>query len=322
MKHTGYLVVVIGLSLGVLNSSCRTETLRVRDHQGPYYDLLVDGTRLVRYMQDYDPNSPQRRFETYKPFHHVYDGPQRLTNGPDGESQYVADNIQYPHHRGIYIGWNKLVCEGKRYDFWHMPNVAQVHQKHERVSSGPRQAAHTAVIHWNDPDGDPVLVERRQITVRRLDDPAIVLLDFRSDLTAVRSDVELDGDPEHAGVQYRAHNDVGAGPKENRAQYLFHAEGIDPRNDKDLPWVAMSHGLAGRRYWVQQMNYPDNPKDTVYSAYRDYGRFGAFCTPTIGKGETLTLRYRFWIGRGEVPSRDELAARYRAYANSPVSGGR
>jgi len=196
-----------------------------------------------------------------------------------------------------------------------MPNVAQVHQKHERVSSGRRQAEHTAVIHWNDPDGEPVVVERRHITVRRLDDPAIVLLDFRSDLTAVRGDVELDGDPEHAGVQYRAHNDVGAGPNENRAQYLFHAEGIDPRNDKDLPWVAMSHGLAGRQYWVQQMNHPDNPKDTVYSAYRDYGRFGAFFTGTIEKGRTLTLRYRFWIGRGQAPSRNEFATQYAAYAD-------
>jgi hypothetical protein len=314
MRCAGYLVAVMSLPLCLLGAACHAADVRDSQKKSEYYDLLVDGTRVVRYMQAWDPGSPQRRFETYKPFHHVYDGPQRLTNGPDGESEYVAKEIQYPHHRGIFIGWNKLVCEGKRYDFWHMQTVAQVHQRHERGTSGNREASHVAVIHWNDPDGEPVLVERRHVTARRLGGSTVVLLDFHSDLTAVRGDVVLDGDPEHAGVQYRAHNDVGTKRKEDTARYLFHAEGIDPKKDKDLPWAAMSYGLGGTRYWVQQMNHADNPKGGVYSAYRDYGRFGAFFTDTIRKDQTLTLRYRFWIGRGETPSREEFAAQYAAYA--------
>lgn len=286
-----------------------------RDNAGRSLDVLVDAKPLLRYMYDFDPSTPQRRFETYKPFLHVYDGMQRLTNGPDGQSEYPADGIQFPHHRGIFVGWNKLGFEGKRYDLWHMPNVAQVHQRFEEKSAEGNVATFVSVVHWNDPDGEPVLVERRHITARRLDDPTVVLLDWRSDLTAVRGEVELDGDPEHAGVQYRAHNDVGSGPDEDRAQYLFHRDAIDPRTDKDLPWVTLSYGLAGRRYWVQQMNHPDNPKNTVFSAYRDYGRFGAFFIGTIGKDRTLTLRYRFGIGRGPTPSREELAARYAEYAN-------
>lgn len=319
MRNTGCLIAVTGLLFGLLGSACRMELVRAREHQGPYHDLRVEGARVVRYMQDYDSSSPQRRFETYKPFHHVYDGPLRLTNGPDGESEYLADDIQFPHHRGIFIGWNRLMYEGKRYDFWHMQTTTQVHQKHERVSSGRRQAGHTAVVHWNDPEGEPVLVERRRVTARGLDDRTVVLLDFHSELTAVRADVLLDGDPEHAGVQYRAHNDVGVAPDSTQAEYLFHEEGIDPREDKDLPWVTMSYGLAGRRYWVQQMNHPDNPKDTVFSAYRDYGRFGAFPVCSIEKSQTLTLRYRFWIGRGPTPSREELAAQYTAYASSSAA---
>ncbi len=293
-----------------------------RDNGGRSLDVLCDGTPLLRYMTEFDPSTPQRRFETYKPFLHVYDGSQRLTNGPDGQSEYVAEKILYPHHRGVFIGWNKLACEGKRYDLWHMPNVAQVHQRFEEKRAEGDVAQFVSVVHWNDPDGEPLIVERRHITARRLADPTVVLLDWRSDLTAVRGDVELDGDPEHAGVQYRAHNDVGAGPDEGKAQYLFHADGIDPRKDKDLPWVTLSHGLAGNRYWVQQMNHPDNPKNTVFSAYRDYGRFGAFFTGKIEKGQTLTLHYRFWIGRGETPSRENLAAHYAAYANPPTTGAR
>ena len=292
-----------------------SDGMSFRDNAGRSLDVLADGKPLLRYMYDFDSSTSQRRFETYKPFLHVYDGMQRLTNGPDGQSEYLADGIQFPHHRGVFVGWNKIGFEGKRYDLWHMPNVAQVHQRFEEKSAEGNVATFVSVVHWNDPDGEPVLVERRHITARRLDDPTVVLLDWRSDLTAVRGDVALDGDPEHAGVQYRAHNDVGTGPNEDRAQYLFHRDGIDPRTDKDLPWVTLSHGLAGRRYWVQQMNHPDNPKDTVFSAYRDYGRFGAFFTGTIDKDRTLTLRYRFQIGRGPTPSRQELAARYAEYAS-------
>jgi len=292
-----------------------SDGMSFRDNAGRSLDVLADGKPLLRYMYDFDSSTSQRRFETYKPFLHVYDGMQRLTNGPDGQSEYLADGIQFPHHRGVFVGWNKIGFEGKRYDLWHMPNVAQVHQRFEEKSAEGNVATFVSVVHWNDPDGEPVLVERRHITARRLDDPTVVLLDWRSDLTAVRGDVALDGDPEHAGVQYRAHNDVGTGPNEDRAQYLFHRDGIDPRTDKDLPWVTLSHGLAGRRYWVQQMNHPDNPKETVFSAYRDYGRFGAFFTGTIDTDRTLTLRYRFQIGRGPTPSRQELAARYAEYAS-------
>ena len=81
--------------------------------------------------------------------------------------------------------------------------------------------------------------------------------------------------------------------------------------------MAMSYGVAGKRYSVLHMNHPDNPKGTVYSAYRDYGRFGAFFKRTIEKNQTLTLRYRIWVGRGEMPGREDLAIRYAVFVNPP-----
>jgi len=316
MRIAGYWIAVAALSIGMLGAAQGADGMAFRDNDGKSMDLLYDGTPLLRYMIEFDPSTPQRRFETYKPFLHVYDGAQRLTNGPDGQSEYVADRIQFPHHRGIFIGWNKLTCEGKRYDLWHMPNVAQVHQRFEEKTVAGDIAKFVSVVHWNDPEGEPILVERRSITAHRLAAPAIVQLDFKSELKAVQGDVQLDGDPEHAGVQYRPHNDVAKGDAADKAKYLFHADGIDPHKDKDLPWVAMTYGLAGKRYVVQHMNHPDNPKGTVYSAYRDYGRFGAFPKTTVKKGQTLTLRYRFWIAQGEMPSRATLAARQAAFANS------
>jgi len=289
-----------------------------KDQKGDYLDLLFDGHKVTRYMYAYDKSSEQRTFETYKPFHHVFDGSGNLlTNGPDGSGLYLRDKILYPHHRGIFIGWNRLTFEGNRYDLWHMKEVHQVHQEFMELAAGPVLARAKALIHWNDRNGEPIIAEQRETTVFRQSSPTILLLDFHTKLKAIRGNVFLDGDPEHAGFQYRAHDDVAKGGKEVKAMYLFHKDGIDAHKDKDLPWVGMSYGLNDRRYSVQHMNHPGNPKPTIYSAYRDYGRFGSFFKEEIGAGQTLRLRYRIWVGPGEMPKRDELADRYAVFVDGP-----
>ena len=291
-----------------------------KNEKGEYLDLLFDGRKVTRYMYAYDTLNPQRVFETYKPFLHVFDeqGQNLLTNGPDGMHPYLKDEIKYPHHRGIFIGWSKLECAGKTYSFWGMGGgVVQRHEKFLEQVAGPVLAGSKTLIHWNDKDGELIVAEQRQTTVFRQSKPTILLLEFRTELKAVRGDVFLNGDPEHAGFQYRAHDAVAKGDKEVKATYLFHKDGIEPKKDKDLPWAAMSYTLNGRRYSVQHMNHPENPEPTVYSAYRDYGRFGAFFQQKINAGETLTLRYRIWVGQGETPQRQVLSSKYSAFVNSP-----
>ncbi|MFC1637182.1 DUF6807 family protein [Planctomycetota bacterium] len=289
-----------------------------QDQPGQHLDLLFDGRKVTRYMYAHDTSNTQRTFETYKPFHHVYDASGNLlTNGPDGVNPYLKDKIRYPHHRGIFIGWNRLTFGGQRYDLWHMPQGHQVHQEFLEQIAGPVLARSTALIHWNDKNGEPMLAERRQTTVFRQGDPTVLLLDFHTELKAVRGDVFLNGDPEHAGFQYRPHDAVAKGDQEVKAKYLFHKDGIDPKKDRDLPWVGMSYGLSSGRYSVLHMNHPNNPKTTLYSAYRDYGRFGAFFTKELGDGETLALNYRIWVGKGEMPARQDLANRHSVFVEAP-----
>src|SRR5438876_264191 len=71
------------------------------DETGEHLDILRDGKIAGRYMYAYDKSTPERRLETYKPYLHVFDaeGKAPITKGPGGT---------YTHHRGIYIGWNKL----------------------------------------------------------------------------------------------------------------------------------------------------------------------------------------------------------------------
>ena len=101
--------------------------------------------------------------------------------------------------------------------------------------------------------------ETRKLTVHFTDPDAHLLADFATTLKAVGGDVQLRGDPEHAGIQYRPSNEVA----ENKsARYTFHAEGIDPRKDKDLPWVALTYELGDKMYTVQHMRHPTYPPDS------------------------------------------------------------
>jgi len=267
-----------------------------KDTKGKWLDLQREGRPVTRFMYEYDESTPQRRFETYKPFLHVYGiNGRRLTNGPDGDGEYTANAILYPHHRGIFIGWNKLSCGGKTCDLWHMPNVEQVCRQVRTAAAGPVLARSIAIVDWRDTEDKPIIVEERITTVYRQDDPVDVLIDVVSKLKAVGGDVVLGGDPEHAGFQYRAHDDVAKGPKEGKAQYLFHADGIDASKDTGLPWVGMTYGLGINNYSVLHIDHPDNPRPNRYSAYRDYGRFGVFFVQEIPASQTLVLKYRLWV---------------------------
>ena len=136
----------------------------------------------------------------------------------------------------------------------------------------------------------------------------------KTELKAVSGEVYLNGDPEHAGFQYRPHNEVATGPASDKAKYLFHQDNIDPKKDKDLPWVVLEYGLNGKKYNVQYMSHPTNPNsDAVFSAYRDYGRFGEFFKERIPTGKTLKLRYRLQISKGKMPAREKADNLYQTY---------
>ncbi len=132
-------------------------------------------------------------------------------------------------------------------------------------------------------------------------------------LKAIAGDINLDGDPEHAGFQYRPHNDVAIAPSEKRAMYLFPTETTDPTRDQNIPWVGLEYPPNGKTYHVLHCTSPANPQPYVYSAYRDYGRFGSFFKTTIPQGQSLKLDYRIQITPGGLASRDHLNREYLAF---------
>ncbi len=296
-----------------------------QDEAGKYFDVRLDGRAVARYMYAHDTSTPARTHETYKPFWHIFaaDGQTFLTKGAGG---------LFTHHRGLFIGWPKVTdkstSDGGTVDLWHMNKVAQVHQKFLQQSATPDAARVTALIHWNDAKGEPLIFEERTLTFHRTAPPALARIDWQSKLTPARGDLVLDGDPEHGGFHYRPNDDAGKDVKPDTptaekekakrvtATYLFPTAEADPKKDKDLSWSAMSYSLYGKPFHVLHMNHPTNPKSTLYSAYRDYGRFGAFFKQEVKKDQPLVVRYGILVGEGALPARETLQTRYEDYAKA------
>ncbi len=286
------------------SSSLAHAAFEIKEAPGEHIDILDGGKVVARVMTAHDTSTPERAHETYKVYTHIMDekGERPITKGAGGK---------FTHHRGIYIGWSKTKYAGKGVDSWHMKGCVQTYQKTLKAEAGEGSATLAILVHWVAADGEVFVEEERTQTFRRGGEGAMLQVDFDTVLKAPLADVELNGDPEHAGCQFRPSNTVA---DNKSARYLFHADGVAPQKVKDLPWVAESFQIGDRGYFVQHMSHPSIPEGNTYSAYRDYGRFGAYFVETVPKGESLRLRYRFLIGGGEMPARDYFAGRYEAFA--------
>jgi hypothetical protein len=293
-----------------------------KDTPGDHLDILLDGKIAGRFMYAHDESTPQRRLETYKPYLHVFDaeGKAPITKGPGGE---------YTHHRGIFIGWMKVTFDGKKYDAWHMPNSDIVTQKIVDEKASDDQASFTAIDHWIvhpeidkkskkvDHEKDVTIIEeRRTMTFHRGPAPVRLTIDFTSDLKAPAGDLILDGDPEHAGIQFRPANEVDRA----KTMYYFPVEKPVPHKDLDYPWMGETFTLGDHEYSIVDLNSPENPKGSRISAYRDYGRFGLFPKTEIKSGQTLVVKYRFLIADGKMIPAEAIERSFDQFtgASSPT----
>jgi hypothetical protein len=278
----------------------------LEDKAGDHLDVLLDGKVTARYMYAHDTSTKDRRTETYKPYLHVFDaeGKAPITQGAGGKL--------YPHHRGIYIGWQKLGFEGKTYNLWEMAGGDIVHKAFTNQKAGPDEATFTSQTEWVLNDGRKILAEDRTMTFRRGPAPFRLLIDFTSKLAAPAGDVKLAGDPEHGGIQFRPAGDIIAAD----TVYYLPKENADPHKDTEYPWAGETFTLPGGQYSVVEMSHPDNPKGTRWSTYRDYGRFGAYPTALLKSGDTITLKYRFLIADGKMPPADVIEKSYDQFSGA------
>ncbi|QDU58145.1 DUF6807 family protein [Aeoliella mucimassa] len=273
-------------------------------------ELTLNGSPLVRYMYaPIDESNGERRAETYKPYLHVFspDGSKIITKGPGG---------LFPHHRGIFYGFNRITYgDGKKCDTWHCHGKAFTeHERFSMMESYPTSGAIESVVYWHGQEGEVFATEERTMQVGQVD--GMTQIDFVSTLTPAKNidKIHLDGDPQHAGVQFRASQKV---PDETAKQtYYLRPDGKGkegetrnwdqnkPDSDEsklciDLPWHAVCFVLDGERYTVVRCNHPENPKPARYSE-RDYARFGSYFATDVTPEKPLTVKYRFVVKQGEL----------------------
>jgi len=291
----------------------------------------VNGKRKV--LQYFNlPHDPKDHFFTFKPFHNVYDpvkGEVMLTNT---SAKSPKDGL-YPHHRGLFFGFNRIGYGDKRTaDIWHgTDTVYSQHDKTLATKAGEVEGRQRVAISWHGKDGQTFANEEREVTVYAI--PGGTMIDWNTVLTTSLDHVRLDGDPQHSGFHFRANQEVAKNGKENT--YYLRPDGKgkmgetrnwdadakaaiskDPRT-VNLPWSAMSFMVGGQRYTVLRINHPDNPKETRGSE-RDYGRFGDYFEYDLTPAKPLKLKYRVWVQEGEMTVQ-ECEALAAAFVNPPAT---
>jgi hypothetical protein len=279
-------------------------SLTWRDHPGHHTDLISGDRKIVTYHYErLNESTPQDRVRTYKVFHHVFspNGDRIVTGGLNDDPK-----VHSPHHRGIFYGFNGITYgDGKSADTWHCIDGAfQQHEKFLASEEGPVLARHRALISWHG-KAAAFAEEERELTVYNV--PGGHLIEFASRLRSVSGRVRIDGDPQHAGFQFRCHNDVDA--YTTNETIFVRPDGVgkpaetrnwDPQTRQgpvNMPWNAMSFVLGTNRYTVAYLDRPENPKEARFSE-REYGRFGSYFEFTIEKDKPLIVNYRLWLQDG------------------------
>lgn len=283
-------------------------TFTFADTPGDHLDVQLNGKPLVRWQYAFDNSSPEKLHETYKPYLHFLDadGKELITKGPGGE---------FTHHRGWFLGWSKITTPLGTVDRWHMKGGNIIQQKVLSRSATKDSASFTVLLHWQGTTEAPILSEERTYTVRSAPAPAYALVEMKSELKALAGETKLDGDPEHAGLQFRP----AASIERSETSYVFPKAAADPKKDRDYAWVAQKMSVGGKKYTVAFLNHPDNPKDTPFSAYRDYGRFGGFFRTTIPADGTAVLRGEILVAEGALtPEAIQKAANTFTGQNAPT----
>ncbi|RBP46291.1 methane monooxygenase PmoA-like [Roseimicrobium gellanilyticum] len=304
LKHLSYLLFLAFAATAPAADSSLKET------SGQHLDVIRDGKTIARYMTAHDKSTPEKAHETYKPYLHIFDaaGSGPITKGAGGD---------FTHHRGIYLGWNKITVDGKTYDRWHMKGGDQVHEKFLEEKADGGTLSITSLVKWDGEAGaPPILQDERTFSFPPASAPFYTVVDVTHKVKALVGDTILSGDPEHAGLHYRPAQEVDR----SKTMYIYPVENANAHKDLDYPWFGESYSVGGKTYNVVYLNHPDNPKKARISAYRDYGRFGAFFDTAVKKDEVLTLKVRFLIGEGELPSADVIQKAWNEYTgkNEPT----
>ncbi|MFY9343429.1 MAG: DUF6807 family protein [Planctomycetota bacterium] len=252
----------------------------------PAGDLVTSSGALVARLVN-PTHDLARHGDTCKPWHQVF--------APDGRQITKDLGGQYEHHRGLFLGWNRVRCDGRTFDFWHCGKGETQRVVQVAGQPGPG-AAQVVAVDWCAPDGAVVLHERRTLTVQSLGD-GVQCLRLVTEVRAAAGEVQLDGDAHHAGCQFRAVKEFGdaAGPKVTYVR-PDSAQGGNDDLWTGCRWIAAVLPFADGPVTVLRIEGASNPPATWST--RPYGRFGAMSRATLKAGTAVQLDFVYVVAAG------------------------
>ena len=224
----------------------------------------------------------------------------------------AGESKDHLHHRGLWFSYDDV--NGVK--FWEndpsytKPNVGKIVVRNTEWKDGDKSGMLKATMEWLDPQGQPLLVENRDMVF--YSDPKLRIIDFVVNLTAA---VNITfGDTKEGAFAIRLADNF----TEKRGAKITDADGRTGMINvwgKRSNWVDYNAEVDGEKLGVAILDHPSNPHHPTYWHARDYGLFAlnpfgqkAFDPRVdenqmkLAQGQKLSFRWRVIIHPGDQGS--------------------
>lgn len=289
-------------------------------------EVSVDGKPFTALF--FGPDAP-------KPFLH----PLRAASGTIVTRRYPMEEVDgelkdHPHQRGLFFAHGDV----NGIDFWGneprpaRPNPPRIDLKQVvEVKSGEKSGSLTAIFEWRDPEGKPLITERRHMVFHS--DPVNRIVDLDITLTAIEK--AKFGDTKEGTFAIRlAPSLEEPRPKvpetPRRTGTIVNSDGQKTERNtwgKRAPWVDYFGEVDGEKVGVAILDHPSSPRHPTYWHVRAYGLFAANIfglqdfhndksldgSLTLEPGASVRFRYRVVVHPGDYRSAN-VEGMFRKYA--------
>ncbi|MCK5862384.1 MAG: PmoA family protein [Candidatus Hydrogenedentes bacterium] len=248
--------------------------------------------------------------------------------GLDGEIMTQDFPSDHFHHRGLFWAWPDSTLGDKRVNVWLLDGIRSVHTKWVEQQVKDKHAVIDVVNHWvydDDPE-NPVVKEEVRIEVHAATEQSRSI-DFELTFTNTADDVlVLRG----SGTDDKGYGGFCLRPNATRKPLHF-SSALGSRNAGEdvtsevfsTPWIDVSYAVKEDTEIVSGVAMFEHPKNDGYPhprwIIRHYGFLGQSWPHIQGHvlqpNDSVTLRYRLFIHRGDADTAD-VAAAFSSYTQS------